>query len=117
MTSFSFVMINMRRHNAVMHALLATNTTDDILFIQEPWFSQVGTAHCDSAINGKDILGGAASPKWMLAYPYFSETQCTKVMTTYTPTIVPLHFGNCSLNTLSATTFVPTLVYSSRTLS
>jgi hypothetical protein len=64
-----------------MHALLATNTNDDILFIQEPWFSTVGTACCDLAINGKDILGGVTNPKWMLAYPFFSTDQRAKVMT------------------------------------
>jgi hypothetical protein len=52
----------MRRHNAAMHTLLATNVTDDILFIQEPWFSTIGTARCDSAINGKDhVRGGSES--------------------------------------------------------
>jgi hypothetical protein len=82
MSSFSFGSVNMRRRNAAMHALLATNTTDDILFIQEPWFSTVGTARCDSAIsNGKDVLGGAASPKWTLSYPYFTDQQRAKVMT------------------------------------
>jgi hypothetical protein len=81
MTSFAFASVNMRRRNAAMHTLLATNLTDDILFIQEPWFSTVGTARCDSAINGKDVLGRAASLKWTLAYPYFTDTQCAKVMT------------------------------------
>jgi hypothetical protein len=81
MHSFSFASINMRRHNAAMHALLATNISDDILFIQEPWFSTIGTARCDSAINGKDVLGGAANPKWTLAYPFFTDTQRAKVMT------------------------------------
>jgi hypothetical protein len=64
-----------------MHALLATNTTDDVLFIQEPWFGAIGTARCDISIKGKEVLGGAASPKWTLAYPHFSTTQRTKVMT------------------------------------
>jgi hypothetical protein len=44
MISFSFATINMRRRNATMHVLLATNTEDDILFIQEPWFGAIGTA-------------------------------------------------------------------------
>jgi hypothetical protein len=44
MPSFAFASINMRHCNAAMHVLLATNNTDDILFIQEPWFSTVGTA-------------------------------------------------------------------------
>jgi hypothetical protein len=71
----------MQWHNAAMHALLANNSIDDILFIQEPWFNPVGTASCDSAINGKDVMGGAASLKWALSYPYFSTTQRAKVMT------------------------------------
>jgi hypothetical protein len=81
MHSFSFATINMHCCNAAMHALLATNIDNDILFIQEPWFSTVGMARCDSAINGKDVLGGAASPKWTLAYPFFSLDKRAKVMT------------------------------------
>jgi hypothetical protein len=70
MIRFSFATINMRRRNAAMHALLATNNSDDILFIQEPWFGAIGTARCDASIKGKEVLGGAASPKWTLAYPH-----------------------------------------------
>jgi hypothetical protein len=81
MPSFSFASINMQCRNAAMHMLLTTNTTDDILFVQEPWFSTVRTAQCDLAINGKDVMGAAVSPKWTLAYPYFSENQQAKVMT------------------------------------
>jgi hypothetical protein len=81
MPSFSFASINMQWRNAAMHALLATNIKDDILFIQEPWFSTVGTTRCNSALNGKDVLGGVASPKWTLAYPFFSAHQRAKVMT------------------------------------
>jgi hypothetical protein len=64
-----------------MHALLATNDSDDILFIQEPWFGAIGTARCDVSIKGKEVLGGAASPKWTLAYPHFTNSQRAKVMT------------------------------------
>jgi hypothetical protein len=81
MINFSFATVNMRRRNAAMHALLATNASDDILFIQEPWFGTIGTARCDVSIKGKEVLGGAASPKWTLAYPYFTTTQRAKVMT------------------------------------
>jgi hypothetical protein len=81
MISFSFATINMRRRNAAMHTLLATNSLDDILFIQEPWFGAIGTARSDDSIKGKEVLGGAASPKWTLAYPHFSNSQCAKVMT------------------------------------
>lgn len=34
--------INMRHMNAAMHVLLSTNEEDDILCIQEPWFSRIG---------------------------------------------------------------------------
>ena len=63
-----------------MHTLLATNDFDDILLVQEPWFNPVGTARCDSAINGRDVLGGAAHPKWELHYPFFNHDQRAKVM-------------------------------------
>jgi hypothetical protein len=81
MINFSFATVNMRCRNAAMHALLATNTSDDILFIQEPWFSTIGTSRCDVSIKGKEVLWGAASLKWTLAYPYFTTTQRAKVMT------------------------------------
>src|ERR1700677_1606878 len=77
----SFASVNMRRRNAAMHVLLNTNSEDDVLFVQEPWFHPVGTARADAEINGKDELGGAAHPKWVLAYPYFSSIQRAKVMT------------------------------------
>ena len=64
-----------------MHALLETNKIDDILFVQEPWFSRVGTARSVGEREGRDILGGAAHNKWELAYPYFSGDQQAKVMT------------------------------------
>ena len=64
-----------------MHVLLNTNSEDDVLFVQEPWFNPVGTTRADAEINGKDVLGGAAHPKWVLAYPYFSSIQRAKVMT------------------------------------
>lgn len=64
-----------------MHALLETNKKDDILFLQEPWFSRVGTARQDSEREGRDVLGGAAHNQWDLSYPYFTNVQCAKVMT------------------------------------
>ena len=80
MIAFSIASINMRRRNTAMHTLLATNDDDDILLVQEPWFNPVGTARCDSAINGRDVLGGAAHPKWELHYPFFTHDQRAKVM-------------------------------------
>jgi hypothetical protein len=81
MHKFSFALVNMRRCNAAMHALLNDNGEDDLLCVQEPWFNPVGTARCDDKINGKDVLGGAANPRWRLAYPSVTNGQRAKVMT------------------------------------
>jgi hypothetical protein len=81
MCKFSFASVNMRRHNAAMHTLLNDNGEEDVLFVQELWFNPVGTARCDTMYQGKDVLGGAAHPKWRLAYPSFTNGQRAKVMT------------------------------------
>jgi hypothetical protein len=81
MHKFSFASVNMRRRNAAMHALLNDNGEDDLLCVQEPWFNPVGTARCDNKIQGKDVLGGAANPKWRLAYPSLTNGQRAEVMT------------------------------------
>jgi hypothetical protein len=81
MRKFSFASVNMRRRNAAMHALLNDNSGEDVLFVQEPWFNPVGTARSDTMYQGKDVLGGAAHPKWRLAYPSFTNGQRAKVMT------------------------------------
>jgi hypothetical protein len=81
MHKFSFASVNMRRRNAAMHTLLNDNEGEDVLFVQEPWFNPVGTARCDTMYQGKDVLGGAAHPKWRLAYPSFTNGQRAKVMT------------------------------------
>jgi hypothetical protein len=81
MRKFSFASVNMRRRNAAMHALLNDNGEDDLICVQEPWFNPVGTARCDDKIQGKDVLGGAANPKWRLAYPSLTNGQRAKVMT------------------------------------
>jgi hypothetical protein len=44
MCNFNFASVNMQRHNAPMHTILNSNKTDDILFIQEPWFNCIGVA-------------------------------------------------------------------------
>jgi hypothetical protein len=81
MHKFSFTAVNMRRHNAAMHALLNNNEGEDILMVQEPWFNPVGTVRCDTMYQGKDVMGGAAHPTWRLAYPSFTNGQRAKVMT------------------------------------
>ena len=50
----------MRHMNAAMHALLHTNTEDDILTVQAPWFGRVGVVRDDGSREGKDSLSGAA---------------------------------------------------------
>jgi hypothetical protein len=72
MRNFNLASVNMRRRNATMHALLNTNSTDDILFIQEPWFNRIGVARSDAHREGVDVLGGAANPSWNISYPYFN---------------------------------------------
>lgn len=64
-----------------MHALLNTNELDDILLIQEPWFSPIGVSCKDFLRNGKDVLGGASNSSWHLIYPYFTTDMHAKVMT------------------------------------
>jgi hypothetical protein len=72
--------VNMRKRNAVVHALL--NSADDIhlLLIREPWFDTIGTARKDTERQGIDVLGGAVSPGWEILYPGFREGQRPKVM-------------------------------------
>jgi hypothetical protein len=64
-----------------MHTLLNSNKSDDILFIQEPWFNRIGVARSDDCREGRDVLGGAANPSWLLAYPFFQPDKRAKVMT------------------------------------
>ena len=61
--------------------LLNENDTDDVLFIQEPWFGRIGTKRLDTEAQGKQVMGGAANPRWALHYPHFPSTKRAKVMT------------------------------------
>ena len=63
-----------------MHSLLATNETDDLICVTEPWFSHIGVTRADDERDGRDVLGGAAHPNWDLHYPYFCGDQRAKVM-------------------------------------
>ena len=69
LTKFSLASVNMGRHNTSTHSLLNANTTDHIIFMQEPWFSGIGTARSNNQREGVDILGAAANPKWEIIYP------------------------------------------------
>ena len=72
--------VNMRKRNAVTHALLNSDNNTHLFLIQEPWFDKIGTARQDNARQGIDILGGVASPAWELLYPGFVANQRPKVM-------------------------------------
>jgi Endonuclease-reverse transcriptase len=71
--------VNMRKRNAVTHALL-NSSNSHLILIQEPWFDTIGTARKDSARQGVDILGGVASPAWEIIYPHTTEGQRPRVM-------------------------------------
>ena len=59
------VSVNMRRRNAVTHALLNSDNKTHLMLIQEPWFDTIGTARKDNARNGADVLGGCYVHSWM----------------------------------------------------
>ena len=76
----SIASVNMRKRNAVTHALLNSEKDTHLLLIQEPWYDKIGTARSDNARQGIDVQGGAASPEWELIYPGLTEGQRPKVM-------------------------------------
>lgn len=80
MSKFAIAAVNMWRCNAATHALLATNDKDDIILVQEPWWGRIGTKRSDDEPEGKEVLGGAAHPKWELHYPYYTNNTRAKVM-------------------------------------
>jgi hypothetical protein len=71
---------NMRKRNAITHALLNSDSKTHLMLIQEPWFDTIGTARKDSAQHGIDVLGGVASPAWEIHYPGHTGGQRPKVM-------------------------------------
>ena len=81
MSYFNISTVNMRRRNAMMHTILNSNLEDDILFIQEPWFGNIGVARDDALREGREVYGGVGNPKWNAYYPYFTNGLRAKVMT------------------------------------
>lgn len=63
-----------------MHVLLNANLEDDVLFVQEPWFEEIGTMRDDIKHTGKTVMGGAANAHWSLHYPCYTN-HWAKVMT------------------------------------
>jgi hypothetical protein len=74
------VSVNMRKRNAVTHALLNSISNTNLILIQEPWFNRIGTARNDNAREGIDVLGGVATPAWDIIYPGLSKDKPPKVM-------------------------------------
>src|SRR6267378_4159993 len=70
--TYSLASVNMRRRNAAIHTMLESNTTDDILFIQEPWFRSVSVARSNTHAQGLDVLGAVSHPAWLLLYPFYA---------------------------------------------
>ena len=81
MIKYNILSANMCRMNAAMHALLHTNTDDDVLAVQEPWFGRVGVVRDDGSREGKESTGGAAHREWNIHYPYHTTTKRAKVIT------------------------------------
>jgi hypothetical protein len=76
----TIALVNMRKRNAVTHALLNSAKDTHLLLIQEPWFDTIGTARKDTARQGIDVLGGVAAPGWEILYPGLLEGQRPRVM-------------------------------------
>lgn len=75
------VSVNMRKRNAITHALLNSINNTHLILVQEPWFNAIGTARKDDARDGVDVLGGASSPAWDIIYPGFDNIKRPHVMT------------------------------------
>src|SRR5712672_1462330 len=71
---------NMRKRNAVTHALLNSITNTHLILLQEPWFNRIGTARNDNTREGEDVLGGVSAPGWDIVYPGFRKDKPPKVM-------------------------------------
>jgi hypothetical protein len=72
--------VNMRKRNAITHALLNSINNTDLILIQELWYNQIGTTRKDNAHEGIDVLGGVAAPAWDILYPGLGKNKCPKVM-------------------------------------
>ena len=79
-TLINIASVNMRRRNAVSHALLHTSPVDQVILIQEPWYGQIGTTRKDDAKDGAAVLGGVNSPGWEIHYPATTGNTQAKVM-------------------------------------
>jgi hypothetical protein len=72
--------VNMRKRNAVTHALLNSIRDTHLILIQEPWYNQIGTARKDNAREGVEVLGGVANPAWDIICPGSGKDKKPKVM-------------------------------------
>jgi hypothetical protein len=79
-TTVNIAAVNMRRRNAVTHALLHSSPIDQVILVQEPWYDQIGTKRNDDARDGLAVCGGVNSPGWELHYPAITENKKAKVL-------------------------------------
>jgi hypothetical protein len=79
-TTVNIAAVNMRRRNAVTHALLHLSPIDQVILVQEPWYDQIGTKRNDDARDGLAVCGGVNSPGWELHYPAITENKKAKVL-------------------------------------
>ena len=79
-TPINIASVNMRRRNAVTHALLHASPVDQVMLIQEPWYDRIGTTRKDDVRDGAAVLGGVNSPGWEIHYPSTAGNTQAKVM-------------------------------------
>jgi endonuclease/exonuclease/phosphatase family metal-dependent hydrolase len=66
--TLSILSVNMRRCNAMLHALLQTSNAD-IIAVQEPWFGLIRTDRSDSSPLGDPIFGTTHNNLWHCLHP------------------------------------------------
>ena len=78
MYNICIMSVNMRRSNALTHALLASEPPADIILIQEPWYDRVSIRRSDTDPAGTNTLGGVSSPLWNFIYPGIADLGSTR---------------------------------------
>src|ERR1700730_1411432 len=70
---FKIVSVNVRRSNERTHAILESNLSD-IIMIQEPWYSRVGTSRLDVSAEGNPTKGFVSHNAWNVVSPHTPTT-------------------------------------------
>ena len=79
-TPINIASVNMRRCNAITHALLNNSPVDQVILIQEPWYDRIGTTRNDAERDGAAVREGVSSPGWEIHYPATDNNKRAKVM-------------------------------------